>query len=154
MDTLGFPLQGWHLLTASWTEHNVSLDATAWPATSPHLRCVLHLDWVGIASGTLSMFMLYFSGLWHSYTDRLPVLVQSLPLWHTGRWWITTCNLFHSSPICKVIEWYFISFPTVMIVTHIITKSCSRRQRNNDWIGYNFQHFCKAVPFWPLETQE
>jgi len=52
-DTLDFPLQEWRLLTTSWTELNVSLDATARPATSPHLRRVLHLDWVGIASGTL-----------------------------------------------------------------------------------------------------
>jgi len=36
MDTLGFLLWEWHLLTASWTERNVYLDATARPATSPH----------------------------------------------------------------------------------------------------------------------
>jgi hypothetical protein len=37
MGTLGFPLLEWRLPTASWTERNVSLDATAPPATSPHL---------------------------------------------------------------------------------------------------------------------
>ena len=40
MDTLGFPLRKWCLLTAPWTGRNVSLDATARPATSPHLRRV------------------------------------------------------------------------------------------------------------------
>ena len=155
MDTLGFLLREWRLLIASWTECNVSLDATARPAASPYLRRILHLDWVGIASGTLSMFMLYFSGLWHSCTDRLPELVQLLPLWRTGRWWITTCNLFRSNSIIfKVIERYSISFATVSILIHVITIACSRMQRNNDRIGYNIQRFCERVPFQPFEIQE
>ena len=40
MDTLYFPLREWCLLTAPWTGRNVTLDATARPATSPHLRRV------------------------------------------------------------------------------------------------------------------
>ncbi|KIJ95685.1 hypothetical protein K443DRAFT_11195 [Laccaria amethystina LaAM-08-1] len=68
---------------ASRDDSIVGLDVTARQATSPHLRrvetssvvgklepqqpCTLRLDWVGIAR------------------DRLPVLVQSLPLWRAGR---------------------------------------------------------------------
>ena len=37
-----FWLRGWRLLTASWTERNVSLDATARLGTSSHLRWVSH----------------------------------------------------------------------------------------------------------------
>ncbi|KIJ90330.1 hypothetical protein K443DRAFT_116740 [Laccaria amethystina LaAM-08-1] len=40
MDTLGFPLRQWRLLSASWTERNFSLDATTRPATNPPLRRV------------------------------------------------------------------------------------------------------------------
>ena len=45
-------------------------------------------------------------------------------------------------------------FATVSIVTHVITRSCSRVQRNNDRIRYNFQRCDEAVSFRPLEIQE
>jgi hypothetical protein len=47
-----------------------------------------------------------------------------------------------------------ISFATVSIVTHVNTRSCSRMQRNNDLIDYNFQRFDEALPFRLLEIQE
>ena len=117
MDILGFPLREWRLLTVAnriLDKMQCQFGCSRSISYKPSSETGLHLDWVGIASGTLSVFISYFSGIWHSCTDRLPVLVQSLPLWCTGRWWITTCNLFH---ICKVVHY------PVSIVTYIIIQS-------------------------------
>ena len=132
-----FPLREWRLLTAPWTGRNVSLDATARPATSPHLRRV------GREVRSLNQLCRRRIGTTFAlYTEtgsESPVVhclcpcsisldydthAQSGSLYwynrcHSGvqegdESLRGTCNLFRSNSSSKVIERYSILFATVL----------------------------------------
>ena len=85
MDTLGFPLREWRLLTISWSERNVSLNATTRPASDPHSSEMGHT--FGLDRNR-QWYVLYVSVV---FLWTLPLLHRSatctgtMPLWRTGR---------------------------------------------------------------------
>ena len=151
MGTLYFPLRQWCLLTAPWTGHNVSLDATVRPATSPHLRRVGRkvrllnqlCRWrIGTTTALHSTLRLGQNRQWYI------VYVYAVFLW--------TMTLMHRAAPCTVTIAAIPAYRKVMnhyvacatffiqiqvprssngtpyflrlcsIVTHVIARSCSR----------------------------
>ena len=140
------------MLTASWSERNVSLDATARPATSPHLRRVgrkvrllnqLCRRRIGTTTALHSTLRLGRNRQWYI------VYVYAVFLW--------TLTLMHRAAPCtgtiaaipahrKVMNHYYVARATFFvqiqvprplngtlyflrlcsIVTHVIARSCSR----------------------------
>ena len=129
------------MLTASWTERNVSSDATARLPTSPHLRWVSHFglgrnrQWCVVYVYVVlawTLTLLYRSVAWTRCYSGGQEGNRSLRVFFVQIQFARSSN-------------GTLSFATVSIVTHVITRFCSRMQRNNDRIGYNFQRFDEAV---------
>ena len=147
MDTLYFPLREWCLLTAPWTGRNVSLDATARPATSPHLRRVgrevrlldqLCRRRIGTTKALHSTLRLGRNRQWY-IVYVYAVFLWTLTLMHraapcTGTIAATPAYMKAvMDPHVQPFSFKFnlqghrlvaISFATVSIVTHVTTRSC------------------------------
>ena len=132
----------------------------SWPLHQPWRRqtrttepshSALDLDWrVGIASGALSMSMSHFPKPWHSCTDWLLLLVQSLPLWLTGG---SCTTMFAPSSFYKIIERYSISFATFLIVLTLWLDP-TFAGKVQSLIDYVLQRFDEEVLLPLLESEE